>query len=78
MAFSLNVVFGDTWLVHDKCLGEKFCESYSDTPIYERVIPHVFTQLNRILCDELKKEVGEKSVHNIEISDVIMVSRFDS
>lgn len=31
MDSSLGVVFDDTWLACDN-LGEKFCESYSDTP----------------------------------------------
>lgn len=68
MDFSLSGVFGDTWLLHDKCLGAKFSDSYSDTPTSERATPHRPTQLNRALSDGLKKEV--KSVYNTETSDM--------
>lgn len=57
---------------------EKFCESYSDTAICERVIPHVSTQLTGLFLTGLKKRSGKQSVYNIEISDVVMVCRFDS
>lgn len=62
-------VFGDTWLLQDKCLGAKFGDSCSDTPTHERAIPHRPAQLNRALSDGLKKEV-KRSVYNTEILDV--------
>lgn len=49
--------------------GGEVSDSYSDTPTYERAIPHRPPQLNRALSDGLKKEV-KRSVYNTEISDV--------